>query len=784
MKPICSIGIAIIGLIWLPLAVMAAPPQLIKSIPANGAADVPVDIGKITLFFDQNMKMNAWSVMMTQSAAFPPMIASDSPWIDPLTYELKVKTLKPHTTYAIQLNSPQRAGFMAAEDQKPLPITVIQFTTAAQAVSQSGGANDLVVSEKLPDRSTQTSPGPTRYRLRVGDAFEVTRSYGIEGVESGANGQQAPFRFFNQFMFTETIEQTDGRSISQASRKVTTARISQLDPASGQMASQDIVSAGTAFRVQHHAQETVLVDPASGQQIWQPDLLDAFGPPLIPRLWPDGKLTRGQRWSYQDADLAQRIMLIGALGGRIDLHVESIAPEPSTGLELAKIRGNLNTRIDLGEIILNFQARVEIDLPIALGVPVMVKFDGKLDGQGVGVDQWGQPANFQMAGDGAVLQICKPAASILRAPGAAAGGSLPADPVSHGRGGGDSSEQGAYPPSLKQSAQTDARQGQGVYLTLYREQHQGAFYMLIPKGWQAKGGMIPSGVGWNVVDLVENNIQFRVTSPDGKSFFGWYPRFYFQDPAQIAQASWGNLRKAPGEALNGCWLYPYMGIEQYVQTIVFGQFAAQEFVNPRLLGPAKPSPELQPWAPRQAGRSSYGHVNFECMVNGVPSIGRIYTIIYDISGLLWSTVGTFGWVAPKDRWQQDERIMELCIRSFRLDPRWARRASEAADYRAKGYNKVIQDMHRIDNEIQQHRCQTRSDIQEEFYKVITDQIETYDPQTNQVKYLPMYNHAYTDGHGNYFLKDHDDGTLPVDNASEWRKLQIVNRNDPNYRPLN
>jgi hypothetical protein len=112
------------------------------------------------------------------------MIASDSPWIDPLTYELQVKTLKPHTTYAIQLNSPQRTGFMAAEDQAPLPITVVQFTTAAQTVSQSGGANDRVVSEKLPDQAIQTSPEATRYRLRVGDAFEVTRSYGIKGVES------------------------------------------------------------------------------------------------------------------------------------------------------------------------------------------------------------------------------------------------------------------------------------------------------------------------------------------------------------------------------------------------------------------------------------------------------------------------------------------------------------------------------------------------------------------------------------------------------------------------
>lgn len=50
------------------------------------------------------------------------------------------------------------------------------------------------------------------------------------------------------------------------------------------------------------------------------------------------------------------------------------------------------------------------------------------------------------------------------------------------------------------------------------------------------------------------------------------------------------------------------------------------------------------------------------------------------------------------------------------------------------------------------------------------------------QYLPLYNHAWTDGRGNYCLKDVDDGTLPVDNPTEWRRLKIVNRNRPDYRP--
>ena len=247
--------------------------------------------------------------------------------------------------------------------------------------------------------------------------------------------------------------------------------------------------------------------------------------------------------------------------------------------------------------------------------------------------------------------------------------------------------------------------------------------------------MIPSGVQWNVVDLVENNIRFRVTSPDGKSFFGWYPRFYFQDPAVYVQSSGGVLRPQLGGVLNGCWIYPYMGVAQYVQNIILGQLAAGEFQNPRIIGRAVEAPELRPWLPQMAPRKECGYVNFECTYGGTPMFGRIYTLVYDL-GALWSTVGTFGWIAPKSRWQEDERIMELCIRSFRLNPTWVRRASVAQHERGEKYGQVIRQMQGIDNEINRNRSQTRSDIQEEFYKVITEQIETFDPETGDKKGCP------------------------------------------------
>lgn len=60
---------------------------------------------------------------------FPPLLPDDEPWETPLRFVLKVRDLKPNIRYAIQLNSETKKRFQSAEDQTPLPPTVITFTT-------------------------------------------------------------------------------------------------------------------------------------------------------------------------------------------------------------------------------------------------------------------------------------------------------------------------------------------------------------------------------------------------------------------------------------------------------------------------------------------------------------------------------------------------------------------------------------------------------------------------------------------------------------------------------
>ena len=52
-------------------------------------------------------------------------------------------------------------------------------------------------------------------------------------------------------------------------------------------------------------------------------------------------------------------------------------------------------------------------------------------------------------------------------------------------------------PALASGNETKSSGDGGIFLSLYRTQYQNAFYILIPKGWQAEGGMVSSGVQGN-----------------------------------------------------------------------------------------------------------------------------------------------------------------------------------------------------------------------------------------------------------------------------------------------
>ena len=314
-------------------------------------------------------------------------------------------------------------------------------------------------------------------------------------------------------------------------------------------------------------------------------------------------------------------------------------------------------------------------------------------------------------------------------------------------------------------------------MRLFVDPYQAAFYLLIPQGWRTEGGMRPSGADWNKLDLVESNISFRATSPDGGSRFGWFPRFYFMDPASYVRSSGGMLNPPVGGVMDGAWVYPPMGVEDFARHIVFRQFAPKELGHARLVGRFVEVPELRKLAPQVARQVLAGYVDFAFEEGGKPMRGRLYTTLFTLGdGSLWSNIGTAAWIAPAARVKEDSRLMEYAMRTFRLNPEWVKQASAAEIRRGEQMARQTREMNEADRRWQAERLARSSDSQTEFYKVLTGQIETRDPETGKETWLPAYRHAFTDGRGNYAVTDNDVAASTLTQGTDWRPLEIINRN--------
>jgi Bacterial Ig-like domain len=142
------------GALWAGSA-WAQPPALTRSQPADGATSVPITIGALRFYFDQNMDPTSWTFAPAPGRELPPQEgAGHDPWLDSRCVQLRVGDLKSNTTYAVQLNTASTKGFHSANGDEPLPVTVVTFSTGAAIANPSPPATPVA---QVPFRLGVTS---------------------------------------------------------------------------------------------------------------------------------------------------------------------------------------------------------------------------------------------------------------------------------------------------------------------------------------------------------------------------------------------------------------------------------------------------------------------------------------------------------------------------------------------------------------------------------------------------------------------------------------------------
>ena len=138
MKRILIPGGILFFILALAAGVWAQEPRVLVSKPADGATNVPLDVGELHIFFSQPMSTGSWSLLELQGCEFPPIINTDKPWRDNQTFVMKLQSLKPGVKYGVQLNNAVKKGFKSADGQIALQPTSIRFETGPGSKEDDG----------------------------------------------------------------------------------------------------------------------------------------------------------------------------------------------------------------------------------------------------------------------------------------------------------------------------------------------------------------------------------------------------------------------------------------------------------------------------------------------------------------------------------------------------------------------------------------------------------------------------------------------------------------------
>ena len=222
------------------------------------------------------------------------------------------------------------------------------------------------------------------------------------------------------------------------------------------------------------------------------------------------------------------------------------------------------------------------------------------------------------------------------------------------------------------------RLGLPRYLVMrpYRDRTEGAFAILVPRGWRVAGGimrLIPQQTG-GPFNAMQAKVNFWVFSPDKRINMHWFPKWYFIDPRHKPI-----LRGHVGRSYQGATVQPVMSPQTFAMRVVFprlhkGRAGQARIVSqrnlPRLAGLFK---MISPGARRMGFGIQAGQVKVTYVENGVRYI-EIITVVIENAGRwvggLWSNTFTQVVRAPVDEINKWGPIMSAVQMSIRIDPKW------------------------------------------------------------------------------------------------------------------
>lgn len=307
----------------------------------------------------------------------------------------------------------------------------------------------------------------------------------------------------------------------------------------------------------------------------------------------------------------------------------------------------------------------------------------------------------------------------------------------------------------------------GLAFQRLAEPREGAFTLLVPRGWRLSGGIfrVDASRAGGPLNALEAKCDLTVGDERGRAFFRILPDVIYAHPGVGAGLF------PPGSTYQGAVVRPLESAPDYLRDL-FGRLhpgatavAVRRLV--RLPGEVRALEEGLAVTNRLLGQVAGPAGTFRCDAAGAAvdytEGGERYREVL-LSGvvdmraaLTWKNTRTLVFRAPAGEFEGWRAAFDVIRASIRFDPRWVLAEAGGQRERAETVLRVLAEVNRIDREIAARSRVNRQEIMNDQFLVLTGQEEYVNPYTGRVEVdTDRYRYRWTTPGGDVYFTDRED----------------------------
>jgi hypothetical protein len=292
------------------------------------------------------------------------------------------------------------------------------------------------------------------------------------------------------------------------------------------------------------------------------------------------------------------------------------------------------------------------------------------------------------------------------------------------------------------------------------EPKENAFSILKPTGWIAEGGILrldPTVMG-GPANCIEAKLDFTLKmDPAGTVMMHWLPDMYYVDLRGSLVAG----MFPTGSNYNGMTVIPKMPAQQFATEGIIRWTRGS--VSNLVIKENNPAPKVVEIIRQSEAYLGMNYIydavilDYTYTENGIQYYERLLTVVQDLGPAfagMWKNRNNIIIRAPLSEFSKWEPIFSEINSSSILNLKWIEGEVRGQIQRGEIVAQTMQEINRIDQEIQQGHMKTNSEINHEMYLNLTSQEDYLNPFTNEIdRGSNQWNYRWVNEQGNILYTD-------------------------------